>query len=81
MQSALFNEWVSDFVEEAVEETEKKTKEKTKAEIAVKLLDKGHSPDYVAEIVDFPVDKITKIAETEKNAKNTDKVPSEDCEN
>jgi hypothetical protein len=68
MQSALFNEWVADFVEEAVEE------------IAAKLLRKGHTPDYVAEIVNFPVDKIAKIAETEESAKNSDEVQSEDCE-
>ena len=77
MQSALFNEWVADFVEEAVEEAE----EKTKAEIAAKLLSKGHPTDYVAEIVDFPVDKIIEIAKIEKNEKNTDGDPSVDCEN
>jgi len=63
MQSALFNEWVSDIVEEA----EEKGKAEGKAEVAVKLLRKGHTPDYVAEIVDFPIDKVKKLADdTEK---------------
>ena len=59
MQSALFEEWVADFVEEA----EQKTEQKTKENIAARLLRKGQTPDYVAEIVDFPIDKIKKLAD------------------
>ena len=70
MESALFNEWAADFVEEAVEEAV--------ADIVVKLLNKGHPPVYVAEIVNFPVDKITKIAETKKSEKSIKPTPASD---
>ena len=63
MQSALFEEWVSDFVEEAVEEAEQKTEKKIREEIAATLLHEGQTPDYVAKIVKFPVDKIKKLAD------------------
>ena len=62
MQSALLEEWVADFVEEA----EEKGKEEKAIEIAAKLLNKGHPPDYVAEIVDFPIDKVNEIAKSPK---------------
>jgi len=58
MQSELLNEWISEFVEEA--------KEEGKTQIAVKLLKKGHPPDYVAEIVDFPIDKVKKLTDDTK---------------
>ena len=67
MQSALFQEWVSDFVDEAVEkavgETEQKTEQKIREEIAATLLHDGQTPDYVAKIVKFPVDKIKALAD------------------
>ena len=63
MQSALLDEWVSDFVEEA----EQKTEQKVKEDIANKLLRSGQSTDYVAKIVDFPIDKIEKIADDIKD--------------
>jgi len=59
MQSALLDEWVSDFVEEA----EQKTEQKVREEIAAKLLRRGDSPETVAEIVNFPTDKIKKLAD------------------
>ena len=63
MQSALFEEWVSDFVEEAVEQAEQKTEQKVKEEIATKLLRRGDPQETVAEIVNFPAEKIKKIAD------------------
>ena len=63
MQSALFEEWVSDFVEEAVEEAEQKTEQKVREEIATALLQEGQTLDYVAKIVKFPVDKIKKLVD------------------
>lgn len=70
MQSALFNEWVADFVEEAEEKGKMEGKAEGKAEgieekateIAAKLLHRGDSPETVAEIVNFPIDKIKKLA-------------------
>ena len=62
MQSALLEEWVADFVEEA----EEKGKEEKAIEIAAKLLSKGHPPDYVAEIVDFPIEKVNELAKSPK---------------
>ena len=59
MESALLDEWVSDFVEEA----EQKTEQKVKEEIATKLLRRGDPPETVAEIVNFPTDKIKKLAD------------------
>ena len=59
MQSALLDEWVSDFVEEA----EQKTEQKVKEEIATKLLQRGDPPETVAEIVNFPAEKIKKLAD------------------
>ena len=67
MESALFEEWVSDFVEEAVEEAEQKTEQKVREEIATALLNTGQTPDYVAKIVNFSVDKIKKMADDIKD--------------
>ena len=60
MQSALLDEWMSDFVEEAEQKTDKKVRE----EIATTLLREGQSPDYVAKIVKFPIDKVKKLADS-----------------
>ena len=62
MQSELLNEWISEFVEEAKE----KGRAESKTQVALKLLRKGHSPDYVAEIVDFPIEKVKKLADDTK---------------
>ena len=38
----------------------------SKMEIAIRLLHKGHPPDYVAEIIDYPIDKVKKLTDDTK---------------
>ena len=52
--------------EEGLAEGKEKGRAENKTQVAVKLLQKGHPPDYVAEIVDFPIDKVKKLTDDAK---------------